>query len=87
MIFYTESQSAYEVDLQNKRVRRLRGAADPTPRQGKDGEWKEYTDISPIVVGLSVAIFWAPPSKISEKVYYVPATETNLVKYISSDEN
>ena len=34
--------SIYEVDEQNKRIRRLEGANDPTPNQGEDGVWREY---------------------------------------------
>jgi hypothetical protein len=40
--FTTRSGSVYQVDTANQKVRRLEGEADPTPRQGKDGEWKSY---------------------------------------------
>ena len=42
MIYKTETGSLYQVDEENKRVRRIEGVKAPTPRQGKDGEWKEY---------------------------------------------
>lgn len=58
MIFRTASGSRYEVDYDKKMIRRLAGTADPTARQGKDGEWKEYADISDIEVGKGVAILW-----------------------------
>lgn len=39
MIFHTESGSVYELDLRQKRLRRLSGVATPrTP----DGEWREF---------------------------------------------
>jgi hypothetical protein len=58
MIFYTESGSAYELDISNTQIRRLGGKEDPTPRQGKDGEWKKYEFCSEVIVGLPVLIQW-----------------------------
>lgn len=57
MKFTTASGSTYEVDKDNKQVRRLNGKNDPTPRQGQDGQWRKYADIS-VVVGDSAMIFW-----------------------------
>ncbi len=34
--------SNYEIDYPNKRVRRLTSSHAPTPRQGIDGEWREF---------------------------------------------
>lgn len=42
MKYVTECGSLYEVDHANNRIRRLSGLKDPTPRQGKDGEWKNF---------------------------------------------
>lgn len=39
--------SVYELDLEGKRMRRLEGENDPTPRQGPDGEWKTYHSSGP----------------------------------------
>ena len=58
MKFKTESGSWYEADTENNRVRRLSGDKDPTPRQGKDGEWRSYETISPPIVGEIVVIIW-----------------------------
>jgi hypothetical protein len=58
MKFTTVSGSVYEVNTDSKQIRRLNGAKDPTPRQGPDGQWRTYSDITPINVGSSVAIFW-----------------------------
>jgi hypothetical protein len=35
--------SVYEVDEENKRVRRVSGANEPTTFQAADGEWQEYS--------------------------------------------
>lgn len=56
--FKTESGSVYELDWDNKRIRRVTGIKDPTPRQGKDGDWKEYLYVSSIIIGQSVVICW-----------------------------
>jgi len=42
MKFITESGSVYQIDTANKKIRRLSGKNDPTPRQGADGEYKSY---------------------------------------------
>lgn len=42
--------STYEIDTVNKRVRRLRGALNPTERQGPDGVWKNYVGLD-VVAG------------------------------------
>lgn len=56
MYVKTISGSLYEVDEQQKRVRRLYGAKNPTPRQGKDGDWRTYVSLSHI--GESLFIMW-----------------------------
>jgi hypothetical protein len=58
MVFKTESGSAYEVDAEGKRIRRLHGVLDPTSRQGTDGTWKTYEDLTDIEVGRPVLIMW-----------------------------
>jgi hypothetical protein len=41
VIFHTETGSVYELDLPQKRMRRLSGVATPrTP----DGQWRTYVD-------------------------------------------
>lgn len=42
MKFITLSGSLYQVDTVNKKIRRLNGKNDPTPRQGEDGVFKSY---------------------------------------------
>lgn len=58
MKFITETGSQYEINTEAKQIRRLSGTANPTARQGKDGEWKTYDSLSPIQVGEQVVIFW-----------------------------
>lgn len=50
--FLTESGSIYEVDEENRRVRRLTGEHEPTPRQGPDGQWKDFLSYDDIHIGL-----------------------------------
>ena len=58
--FRTISGSEYQVDTDNKRIRRVSNSNGqaPTARQGDD--WRTYADIGPIKVGKSVVIFWNP---------------------------
>lgn len=58
MTFITVSGSLYEVNLDTKQVRRLIGIKDPTPRQGEDGNWREYKEITPITTGHPVVFIW-----------------------------
>jgi hypothetical protein len=45
MKFITRSGSLYQIDVANKKIRRLEGKANATPHQGADGEWKSYEAI------------------------------------------
>lgn len=38
----TTRNSTYEVDRENKRVRRVAGVNAPTAYQGEDGEWQSF---------------------------------------------
>lgn len=62
MIHVTKSGSVYEVDVPGKRVRRLHGEQDPTPRQGKDGEWRAYAAMY-WVTGRCLVFDWAGDGK------------------------
>lgn len=66
MRFTTASGSVYEVDTAKKRIRRLNGVKDPTPRQGKDGEWRSYRQLhpDPIKVGSGVVILWGEETEL-----------------------
>lgn len=67
MRFTTMSGSVYEVDTEAKKIRRLNGKKDPTPRQGKDGEWRGYLGELTIQVGESVWISWADAHPLTEE--------------------
>lgn len=45
-LYKTASGSIYEVRPANKEIRRVFGINEPTERQGADGEWKKYEDLS-----------------------------------------
>jgi hypothetical protein len=81
MIFKTESGSTYEVDQENKRVRRLYGATVPTKLQSADGEWKEYAYMNDVIVGRYVVFLWKEPVE----GFAVPTTRTNVVVEIDPD--
>ncbi len=93
MKFVTISGSMYEVDLKEKKCRRLIGVNDPQPRQGKDGEWKAFVDILPEVPvkGSPVIFVWdrATTPKLEdtpEEGYIAPTTMTSYVVEIIEDE-
>lgn len=75
MIFYTISGSVYELDSENKQIRRMVGKENPTPRQGTDGEWKKFSNCTEVRVGESCLIQWE-----NEK-----ATVTSVVATILND--
>jgi hypothetical protein len=75
MIFYTVSGSAYELDKDNNKIRRLEGAIDPTPRQGPDGEWKTFEFCSQVCEGRPVLIVWEGTK----------STMTSLVKLVAPE--
>lgn len=57
--FTTQTGSVYELDDAAKRVRRLTGRAEPTPRQGVDGRWRTYVDRTELRAGLPVVFAWS----------------------------
>ena len=69
MKFTTQSGSVYEINTDSKKIRRLKGTEDPTPRQGKDGEWRSYADIfpNPIQVGRGVVIAWGDDTPLLDE--------------------
>ncbi len=56
LVGFRTANSCYE--MQGDMIRRLEGVNDPTPRQGPDGEWKTFSSISEIAIGLPVVINW-----------------------------
>jgi len=59
VVFRTESSSMYEVNIDERKIRRLHGANPATNRLGHDGEWKEFLNISELEIGESVVITWS----------------------------
>ena len=57
MICYTETGSIYEIDNINKKIRRLSGQENPTPRIGQDGQWRKFKTIEKISNG-QMLIIW-----------------------------
>lgn len=84
MKFTTITGSLYEVNTDSKQIRRLNGAKDPSPRQGKDGEWRSYLAIypNPVKVGTGVIIRWGNDTPLlpgTEPGSAVPTTMTSTV--------
>lgn len=77
MTFTTATGSRYEIDTEGKRVRRLGGRAEPTPRQGVDGQWRTYADCTELRVGVPVVFVWSLEGR-------VPSTVTSLVVAVSA---
>jgi hypothetical protein len=50
----TTVNSVYQINEADHLIRRVSGANDPTPRQGVDGEWREYTTLAPLLDGLLI---------------------------------
>jgi hypothetical protein len=75
--FKTISGSVYEVDQDNRKIRRLYGNLEPTKRQGNDNEWKEYETITPIEVGSAVIIGWKV--LLDNNEFLIQSTMTSLV--------
>lgn len=95
MKFITTSGSVYEVDEKNHNIRRLIGKGDPTPRQGKDGEWRKYAELrpSPLEIGAQAMIVWGsdvpllPETVLQEGESAIKITTTSLVIEIDEASN
>lgn len=80
--FETRSGSTYEVDKAEKKIRRVSGARPAQPRQGNDGDWKAYEDLSPIDVGYPVIVLWpraTTPLLPGSPEHASPSTITSVV--------
>jgi len=83
MKFKTLTGSTYEIDLTNKKIRRVSGLNDPTQRQGADGDWRNYDEVipSPIEIDKSVVIYWGKdvPLLSGSPSNAIPVTMTSPV--------
>jgi hypothetical protein len=95
MIFLTESGSTYEVNTTDQKIRRLNGKKDPTPRMGKQGEWRPYQELflqvgepATIIYGNDVDLLPETDAMISKGGMMVVAktTQTSPVKEIIEDK-
>lgn len=85
--FETESGSVYEVDILERRVRRLTGLNAPTPRVGKDGEWKTFTLVSSITPGAPVLFVWRFDEGPDQTSQWARSTVTSRVQVVTAVEN
>lgn len=95
MKFTTASGSLYEVNEADKQIRRLNGQADPTPRMGKAGEWRTYSQLvpSPLEIGAQAMIVWGndvpllPDTVVEVDETAIKITTTSLVIEVDEDSN
>lgn len=83
--FKTATCSIYEVDMVNKRIRRLHGVNNPTDRQGEDGIWKQFEEITAIEPNKSVVIVWS--RNLTGDVPVMKTTVTSAVDKILNSDN
>jgi hypothetical protein len=76
MLVKTEN-STYEI--QDDQIRRLTGAAKPTPRQGEDGEWKDFAYLVGPKIGEGLLIVWETSSNEAGEAMIFRSTVTSLV--------
>lgn len=86
MKFITESGSIYEVNVEQKQIRRVTNmnGSEATGRQGNN-EWRTYDQLSEIVVGHPVAICWSKattPLMPGSPDFMLPGTLTSPVQMI-----
>jgi hypothetical protein len=92
----TETGSVYEIDTASKKIRRLNGKGDPTPRIGKDEIWRSFDSIfpEPIVVGSGMLIAYGSDVELLSETKLeleetggsaVPTTMTSRVVEIEED--
>ena len=75
------------MDEKAKKIRRVNGKTDITPRFGKDGEFRAYDEFALTGVGRSAFIWWSgditPPA--APRTY--PCTQTSTVTEIFEGTN
>lgn len=78
MIRFETQYSTYIVDEENKKITRLESTHAPTPRQGEDGEWKEYTDLHIFKSG--VMIVWGYDNGMARTTMTSPLTMVTTIE-------
>lgn len=92
----TKSGSVYEVDTTKKQIRRLNGVGDPSPRMGKDGQWRPYREVYGGEVGKSLTIIWGMNTELLPGTrdeianegggFAIPTTVTSPVVSVETDD-
>lgn len=77
LLLTTQTDSRYELDPTNLRIRRLTGTHAPTVRQGPDGQWRSFTAVSDHVVGEPLVVVWRVREEdgVAECLITSPVTE------------
>ena len=93
--FITVTGSMYQVDNFRKKIRRFQfGDSAPSRIFRLDGEWKPFHELSPVLVGKKVVIFWTdkePPMPetlplIQVGTIVVPFTATSIVASVVEED-
>lgn len=86
MIFRTYSGSLYELDQEQKRIRRVFGTRPAQKYQGKDCEWKTYIELFPEIPKLDRPLIIVWECKVDDEII-VRTTQTSLItEFISEKE-
>lgn len=91
MKFKTQTGSVYQVDLKNKKFRRVIGVTKATARVGDDGGWKTYKEIIGPKIGCECLFAYdknTTPSLVGTLKHLdaAPVTLTSKVVEIIEDE-
>lgn len=86
-VFKTESGSIYQIEECVNKIKRVRGSAPSTARQGDD--WREYESITELVVGQPLIITWKANTPLLDgsPSYATPATLTSTIVEICNDSS
>jgi hypothetical protein len=76
--FLTETGSVYEIDQNERQIRRLSGAGPGTSRVGNDGVWRSFVGVSGPVVGSSVLVHW----RVNPESGVLETTVTSRVEHV-----
>jgi hypothetical protein len=93
--FVTVTGSMYQVDNFRKKIRRFQfGGSAPSTAFKREGEWKAFHELSPVLVGKKVVIFWTdkePPTPetlplIQVGAIVIPFTATSIVASVEEED-
>ncbi len=55
----TDSGSVYDVDLDQKRIRRVHGRLGPNDTRPQDGIWRNFVGLDGPEVGQTMVVYWS----------------------------